>query len=95
MIILGLVMYVIIDMMEMYGYAMINSRQVSDVLHLENVYEEFGNTADFQFLMGLVYMNNVCFEEAVSEFLKGEKLVACRNVGVNSYLSYYSIESNL
>ena len=81
----------VIDMVETYGYAMLNSDQVDYALFLENIYEEFGNSADFQFLMGLIYMNNARFEDAVSEFLKATKHSASRNIGANSYMAFYNI----
>ena len=81
----------VIDMVETYGYAMLNSDQAANALFFENIYEEFGNTADFQFLMGLIYMNNARFEDAVSEFLKATKHSASRNVGANSYMAFYNI----
>ena len=81
----------VIDMVETYGYAMLNSDQADNALFFENIYEEFGNTADFQFLMGLIYMNNARFEDAVSEFLKATKHSASRNVGANSYMAFYNI----
>lgn len=81
----------VIDMVETYGYAMINSDQADNALSFENIYDEFGNTADFQFLMGLIYMNNARFEDAVSEFLKATKHSASRNVGANSYMAFYNI----
>lgn len=81
----------VIDMVETYGYALINSGQAETALFFENIYEEFGNSADFQFLMGLIYMNNARFEEAVQEFLKAVKHKTCRNQGTNSYAAYYNI----
>ena len=81
----------VIDMVETYGYAMLNSDQADNSLFFENIYEEFGNTADFQFLMGLIYMNNARFEDAVSEFLKATKHSASRNIGANSYMAFYNI----
>lgn len=81
----------VIDMVETYGYAMLNSNQAANALFFENIYEEFGTTADFQFLMGLIYMNNARFEDAVSEFLKATKHSASRNVGANSYMAFYNI----
>ena len=81
----------VIDMVETSGYAMLNSDQAANALFFENIYEEFGNTADFQFLMGLIYMNNARFEDAVSEFLKATKHSASRNVGANSYMAFYNI----
>lgn len=81
----------VIDMVETYGYALINSNRSGDALFFENIYEEFGKSADFQFLMGLIYMNNVCFEEAVAEFQKATQHSECKSQGVNSYLAYYNI----
>lgn len=81
----------VIDMVETYGYALINSGQAETALFFENIYDEFGDSADFQFLMGLIYMNNARFEEAVSEFLKAVKHKVCRNKGTNSYAAYYNV----
>lgn len=81
----------VIDMVETYGYALINSGQPQTALFFENIYDEFGNSADFQFLMGLIYMNNGRFDEAVQEFLKASEHKECRSQGVNSYRAYYNI----
>lgn len=81
----------VIDMVETYGYALLNSGQAETALFFENIYEEFGNSADFQFLMGLIYMNNSCFEQAVEEFQKATRHKTCRSKGVNSYSAYYNI----
>lgn len=81
----------VIDMVETYGYALLNSGQAETALFYENIYEEFGNSADFQFLMGLIYMNNAKFQQAVEEFQKAVQHRECRNKGVNSYSAYYNI----
>lgn len=81
----------VIDMVETYGYALINSEQAEQALFFENIYEEFGNTADFKFLMGLIYMNNEMFDAAVEEFKKAVKMPEGRTKGANSYLAYYNI----
>lgn len=81
----------VIDAVETYGYALINSGNAAEAMLLESVYNEFGSTADFQFLMGLIYMNNERFDDAVEEFLKAVKHKTCRNLGCNSYLAYYNI----
>lgn len=81
----------VIDMVETYGYALINSGQAENALFFENIYEEFGSSADFQFLMGLIYMNNAMFEAAVEEFFKATKQKDSRTEGVNSYLAYYNV----
>lgn len=81
----------VIDMVETYGYALLNSGQAERALLFENIYGEFGDSADFQFLMGLIYMNNARFEAAVAEFLKAASQKDCRTAGVNSYSAYYNI----
>lgn len=81
----------VIDMVETYGYALINSGQVEMALFFENIYEEFAGSADFQFLMGLIYMKNARFENAVQEFQKATEHAQCRVVGANSYMAYYNI----
>jgi hypothetical protein len=81
----------VIDMVETYGYALLNSRQAETALFFENIYEEFGDSADFKFLMGLIYMNNARFEDAISEFKKATAYKECRNTGVNSFAAYYNI----
>lgn len=80
----------VIDTVETYGYTLLNLGEPQKALMLEGVYEEFGNSADFQFLMGLIYMNNEMFDQAVNEFLKAAKQPSARMVGVNSYLAWYN-----
>lgn len=60
----------VIDMVETYGYALENAGRASEAMFFENIYEEFGKTADFQFLMGIIYMNNELFDLAIPEFQK-------------------------
>ena len=81
----------VIDMVETYGYALINSGQEQTALFFENIYDEFGKSADFQFLMGLIYMKNARFTEAVREFEKAVGHAECRAQGVNSYRADYNI----
>lgn len=81
----------VIDMVETYGYALLNSGQAETALLFESIYHEFENSADFQFLMGLIYMNNSRFDQAVQEFQKATKHKECRSKGVNSYSAYYNI----
>ena len=81
----------VIDLVETYGYALINSGQAEKALGFEGIYDVFGDTADFNFLMGMIYMNNERFDEAISQFLKATQYTFCRVVGVNSYLAYYNV----
>jgi glycosyltransferase involved in cell wall biosynthesis len=80
----------VIDMVESYGYALLKCGNPEKAQMLEGVYEEFGKSADFQFLMGLIYMNNGQFDRAVEEFVKAAGQPSARTVGANSYLAWYN-----
>lgn len=80
----------VIEMVETYGYALLNSGQAEAALGLENVYDTFGSSADFRLLMGHIYMNNHLFSEAVNAFLSATECKNARMEGANSYLAYYN-----
>ncbi len=79
------------DMVESYGYAMLNSGKQEEALLILNLYDEFNNSADFLFLVALILMNNSKFNEAITEFFKATQFSNAKMEGVNSYLSYYNI----
>ena len=79
------------DMVESYGYSLINSEQYEASLQLLNIYDEFGHSADFIFLIALILMNNGRFEQAILEFSKAAAYPEAKMEGVNGYLSYYNI----
>lgn len=78
------------DMVETYGYALLNAGRAGEALMFENIYDVFGNTADFRLLMGLIYMNNEMFEEAVAEFQRAAQCENARMQGANSFLAFYN-----
>lgn len=80
----------VVDLIETYGYSLINASKYNEALKLKK-YEEYYNNADFYFLMGHIYMNNSKFELAVEKFLKCTKFKASKVEGVNTYLAYYNI----
>ncbi len=80
----------VIDMVETYGYALLNAGRAKEALMFENIYDEFGETADFKLLMGLIYMNNEMFDAAVGEFLSAAGCERARMQGANSFLAYYN-----
>lgn len=80
----------VIDMVDCYGYALLNSGQAEQALGFEGIYHAFGKRADFQFLMGLIYMNNEKYEPAIREFMKAAQQKECMVKGVNGYLAYYN-----
>lgn len=69
---------------------MLNSGKINEALSFTSIYDVFGDSADFKFLMRLIYMKNVMFSEAVNEFEKAAQYRECRVEGVNSYLAYYN-----
>jgi hypothetical protein len=78
------------DMVETYAYTLLQLKRYGEMMFLKNIYDEFAVSADYIFLMGLAYMNNEMFEEAVREF---EKAAACsfsKVEGCNSYKAYYN-----
>lgn len=79
------------DMVESYGYALLNSNQYENAMGLLGVYDEFATSADFVFLIGLIYMNNARFTEAIGEFIKASRMELTKMDGVNSYRAYYNI----
>ena len=79
------------DMVESYGYTLLNSEQYNTAMGLLGVYDEFAVNADFVYLIGLIYMNNAMFTEAISEFKKATNMAITKMDGVNSYRAYYNI----
>jgi len=84
-------LYYVEDLVESYGYSLINSKRYEEALNLLGVYDEFKSYCDFIFLIGMIYMNNGYFKEAINEFTKALNYKECKMVGVNSFLSTYNI----
>lgn len=78
-------------MIESYGYTLLDLKRNQDALNLLCVYDEFAKRADFVFLMGLIYMNNGLFQEAIGEFQKATTMEEFAVEGVNSYKANYNI----
>ncbi len=79
------------DMVESYGYSLINSEQYDSALQLLNIYDEFCGSADFIFLIALILMNSGNFVKAIEEFEKASSFSQAKMEGVNSYLAFYNI----
>ncbi len=77
-------------MIESYGYTLLALKQYQKALGLEGVASVFSRQADFVFLMGLIYMNNGLFDEAVQSFLKATTIAAYSVDGTNSYKAFYN-----
>lgn len=81
----------VLDLFVTLGYALLNAGCNSDALILENVYEDFCWSANYLFVLGMIYMQNGRFDEAICQFKKATTLPETNIDGVNSYLAYYNI----
>lgn len=79
------------DLIESYGYTLINLKKYKKALELISYEDAYKNMADFNFVMGLIYMNNAMFKEAVLKFIECQNSDECNIEGVNSYLANYNI----
>ncbi len=82
--------YWVRDLINCYGYALLEMKEYEKALSLEAVYDDLKEYADYLFLMGLIHMNNAMFELASGEFIRCTELKADSSVGTNSYKSYYN-----
>ena len=78
------------DLIVSYGYAMLNTGRSSQAMLLENLNAEFGKSAEYRFVMGLIYMNNMMYDKAYAMFLSATDVKECRTEGVNSYKAIYN-----
>ena len=78
------------DMVTSYGYALVNSGQAEKALSLTGVEDTFGNTPEFLFVLGLIYMNNAAFDTAVEKFEQATRFSEAEVAGSNSFLAWYN-----
>ncbi len=78
------------DLIVSYGYSMLNTGRSGEALLLEQLYDLFGHLAEFRFVMGLIYMNNMMFDKAYDMFMSAVQAPCCNTEGVNSYKAYYN-----
>ena len=78
-------------MVESYGYTLLDLKRNKEALGLSQLYDLFAVRADFVFLMGLIYMNNGLFDQAISEFQKAASMDDFAVEGTNGYMANYNI----
>lgn len=74
-----------------YGYAMLELGKYVEALSFQNIYDSFSDSADFVYLMGLIYLHNQLYENALDEFIKATTFEFSNKEGTNTYLSFYQI----
>lgn len=79
------------DMIVSYGYTLVNNQKAEIAISFENMIPEFGHLAEYRFLMGIIYMNNMEFDNAIDSFVEATKIKECSVEGANSYKAYYNI----
>jgi glycosyltransferase involved in cell wall biosynthesis len=79
------------DMIESYGFCLLELKQYDKALSLEQYYELLEGRADYVYLMGLIYMNNARYDEAITQFQKAMTIKNYSIEGVNTYAPKYNI----
>lgn len=79
------------DLIETYGYSLIESGKYNLALNIKEYDKYYNNSADFIFLLGIIYMNNAMFSEAINCFDNCTKYKSCNVDGITTFLSYYNI----
>lgn len=79
------------NMVVSYGYALLELKRYDEALLFENIYDDFDSSADFVFLMGLIYLRTGNYLKAMAEFLKATTFETAQVDGANSYLAYYNM----
>ncbi|WP_326514721.1 glycosyltransferase [Clostridium intestinale] len=79
------------DLIESYGYCLINLGKYEEALYIEKYEKYYRNEVDFIFLKALIYMNNSRFQESAEIFLKCLDMKDGKLLGTNSYLALYNI----
>lgn len=74
-----------------YGYNLLNLKEYEKALGLEGLREDIGFIADYNFLMGLIYMNNEMFEMAIQNFVMATQHTIFFVEGTQSYKAWYNI----
>lgn len=79
------------DLIETYGYSLVEDGKYNMALRIKDYGKYYNNSSDFIFLLGIIYMNNAMFSDAVQCFDTCTKFKECKVEGVTTFLSYYNI----
>ncbi|TGE32808.1 glycosyltransferase [Desulfosporosinus sp. Sb-LF] len=79
------------NLVETYGYALINSGSYGEAMCLKNYEKYYASSTDYQFLMALISMNNGRFSQAIEQFMRCIDNKEGKVEGTNSYLPKFNI----
>lgn len=79
------------DLITSYGYALLKCEKYSEAMELVNYQQYYSQSSDYNFIIGLICMNNGRFQEAINEFKKCIGGTEGRIKGINSYQPNYNI----
>ena len=74
-----------------YGESLLATEQYAKALSLTEYKDSFTDSADYFYLLGLIYSKNSLFEDALGSFETALSCTIIRRAGTNSYLPYYEI----
>lgn len=79
------------ELVDAYGYALLNSERFTQALGLISYEQYYNQSPDYLFLLGLIYMNNGMFSQAIASFLRCKGGIEGKTEGINSWLPAYNI----
>ena len=79
------------DLVESYGYALLKCEKYVEAIELKSYQKYYDQSPDYNFIMGLIYMNNGKFEDAIDAFKKCIGGYEGKVEGISSYQPNYNI----
>lgn len=79
------------DLVESYGYALLKCEKYLEAMNLLDYQNYYAKSPDYNFVVGLIYMNNGKFQEAIDTFKKCIGEIEGKVEGINSYQPKYNI----
>jgi len=79
------------ELVESYGYALLSNKRYAEALCMTDYEQYYNQSPDYLFLLGLIYMNNGMFTQAIDTFLRCRGDREGKTEGINSWLPTYNI----
>lgn len=74
-----------------YGEALLETNQHTKALALQKYMDVLSSSADYLYIMGMIYVKNDVYDNALDCFEKAVSFETANKLGANSFLSYYEI----